>query len=58
MVAHASGALSGKPHQESKFWLIWIEPKGVRGWAGPAEGPGVDGEDCSRSTEGFSAGQG
>lgn len=40
MVAHASGALSVKPHQESKFWLIWIEPKKVRGWAGPAEGPG------------------
>lgn len=30
MVAHASGALSGKPHQESKFWLIWIEPRGQR----------------------------
>ena len=58
MVAHASGALPGKPHQEPKFRPTWIELKGVRGWAGPAEGPGVDGEGSSQSTEGFGAGQG
>lgn len=39
MVAHASGAPPGKPHQEPKFRPTQIKPKGVRGWAGPAEGP-------------------
>ena len=58
MVAHTSGAPPGKPHQEPKFRPTQIKPKGVRGRAGPADGPGVDSKASSLSTEGFGAGWG